>query len=314
MLTRRTIALVMCVLTLALVTQASAVAAGGPVTCPPPSVLNPYDGTCQIIVTDPGGGGGSGGGGAGGPTKPVGNSPAKCVSRWSGAATEVQCTSASGYWSNGRQCYIRAVSPQPARTDPVWGGHVDGTVYLCDPPVASAGGQIVTYFWAAAPPQGPAAPPDPRALASRAVASMRLHAIAIGIVPEPRSGSVGIIGLPTWMWAATPDAQSLGPLTRTATAGGFTVTATAKADRTVWTMGDGATVSCRGPGTPYADSHGKQPSPSCGHTYTKQGTYAVRATTYWVVTWTGIGQTGTIPLAFTATTTITMGEAQVLNG
>jgi hypothetical protein len=91
------------------------------------------------------------------------------------------------------------------------------------------------------------------------------------------------------------------------------VTATAKAQRTVWTMGDGSTVTCTGPGTPYAASYGKQSSPTCGHTYTRQGIYTVRATTYWVVTWAGIGQTGTIPLNFSDTTTITMGEAQVLS-
>ena len=78
-------------------------------------------------------------------------------------------------------------------------------------------------------------------------------------------------------------------------------------------MGDGSTVTCTGPGTPYAASYGKQSSPTCGHTYTRQGAYTVRATTYWVVTWAGIGQTGTIPLNFTDTTTITMGEAKVLS-
>ena len=53
-------------------------------------------------------------------------------------------------------------------------------------------------------------------------------------------------------------------------------------------------------------------SPDCGHTYTRQGTYTVRATSYWLVTWAGIGQSGTIPLDFTRTAVITMGEAQVL--
>ena len=77
-------------------------------------------------------------------------------------------------------------------------------------------------------------------------------------------------------------------------------------------MGDGSTVVCRKPGTPYADRFGKRSSPDCGHTFTRQGAYTVRATSYWVVTWAGIGQTGTIPLSFTQSTVITMGEAQVL--
>ncbi|MDN5798167.1 MAG: PKD domain-containing protein, partial [Intrasporangium sp.] len=91
-----------------------------------------------------------------------------------------------------------------------------------------------------------------------------------------------------------------------------TVTATAKAQRVVWTMGDGSTITCTGPGTPYADSYGKKSSPTCGHTYTREGKYTVRATSFWVVTWSGIGQSGTIPLNFTDTAAITMGEAQVL--
>ena len=40
--------------------------------------------------------------------------------------------------------------------------------------------------------------------------------------------------------------------------------------------------------------------------------YTVRATSYWVVEWAGIGQAGTIPLDFTSRAVITMGEAQVL--
>ena len=77
-------------------------------------------------------------------------------------------------------------------------------------------------------------------------------------------------------------------------------------------MGDGTTVTCTRRGTPYADSFGKRASPDCGHTYIQQGTYTVRATSYWRVAWTGIGQNGTIPLDFTRTAVITMGEAQVL--
>jgi hypothetical protein len=167
-------------------------------------------------------------------------------------------------------------------------------------------------LWSAAPPAGPAAAPDPRVLAQQAIALMRLRAINIGIVPEPLAGSVGIIGMPTWMWAQNPSLSTWGPVTNSASAGAFTVTATATVDRVVWAMGDGSTVTCTGAGTAYQDSFGKKSSPTCGHTYTRQGTYTVRATSFWTVQWAGVGQSGTIPLNFTATTNITMGEAQVL--
>ena len=58
---------------------------------------------------------------------------------------------------------------------------------------------------------------------------MNLRPISIGIVPEDRPGSVGLVGMPVWLWAASPGpAQSWGPITRSASAGGVTVTATAK--------------------------------------------------------------------------------------
>lgn len=202
-------------------------------------------------------------------------------------------------------------SPQPPASDPVWAGHTDGAIYTCFATNGRFGAPATLLFWSATPPA--VAPPDPRVLAQQAVAAMGLRAVAIGIAPEARAGSVGIIGMPTWMWVADPGEQTWGPMTRSASAGGYTVTATAKVDRVVWVMGDGSTVTCTTKGTPYADSFGKKSSPDCGHTYTRQGNYVVAATSYWTVTWAGIGQTGTIPLDFTQQATIVMGESQVLS-
>jgi len=278
------------------------------VTCTPPNKWNPRWGTCQIVVerpAEPGGakpgrGGGESGGGA----------PKACLDAY---GDEIACRDGESWWSNAWFCYVKPLEPQPPKSDPRWGGHTDGAVYECyDPLVARGGGIAITYRWAASPPAGPAAPPDPRVLAQSAIAQMRLRAVDIGIVPEPVAGRVGIIGMPTWMWVQDPGPSTLGPITRSASAGGFSVTATAKAERIVWQMGDGETVVCRGAGTPYADSSGRRPSPDCGHTYTRQGAYTVRAISYWTVQWSGMGLSGTIPLDFTQTTTITMGEAQVL--
>ena len=66
------------------------------------------------------------------------------------------------------------------------------------------------------------------------------------------------------------------------------------------------------PGTPYRDSYGKSKSPDCGHTYTRQGAYTVRASSHWVITWAGIGQAGTIPMDLTQAALVTIGEAQAL--
>jgi hypothetical protein len=284
-------------------------ASAEPVECPAGSVWNPQAVTCVLKVTPPASGithrstkreSGS---------HPVNSkSPKRCVSSFSGK--EVPCRDGSSWWSNARDCYVSLADPQPAKSDPEWEGHKTGAIYECYSP-ALVGSRMFT-FWSATAPTGPAAPPEPRALALRAIATMRLRAIGIGIVPEPQPGSVGIVGMPTWMWVANPGQHTWGPITRTASSVGYRVTATAKVQRVVWAMGDGRTVICTKRGTPYADSFGKRASPDCGHIYTRQGTYTVRATSYWRVTWAGSGQNGTIPLDFTRTAVITMGEAQVL--
>lgn len=286
---------------------APALAAGPPITCPQGTTPSPRTGECIIVIVtspDPGAGGG------GGTTQPV--SQPTCTWTLTLPMKAAPCSSSDGWWAQSQQCYAKLAAPQPPPSDPAWGGHTDGQLYDCYRPINLGAVAGITFqIWLATPPAG--APPDPHVLARQAVAVMQLHAINIGIVPEPRAGSVGIIGMPTWMWAQNPTQQTWGPVSRSATAGGFTVTATATVDRVLWSMGDGATVTCPGPGTPYADSYGKKPSPTCGYTYTRQGTYTVRATSHWTVRWNGLGQGGTIPLDFTATTNITMGEAQVLS-
>mgnify|MGYP007070988387 CR=1 FL=1 len=253
---------------------------------------DPKTGICVIWIEAPGGGGGGGGDGGG------------------------EDSNAIVLVIDGQRCtYAGLKDPQPPKDDPIWEGHIDGAIYACDvPPKVLPGTIIAGYqisFWGAAPPALP--PPDPRVLAQQAMDSMGLKAINIGIVPEDVPGSVGIIGMPTWMWVEAPDEATMGPITRSASARGYTVTAVAKVTKIVWNMGDGRTIVCTGPGTPYADSYGKKISPTCGYTYTRQGRYTVSATSYWTVNWAGIGQTGTIPIDFTTRTNITMGESQVIN-
>lgn len=232
------------------------------------------------------------------------------MSKYSGRT--MPCREGDSYWANDRGCYVELNRQSPPKSAPVWEGHSDGAIYLCYVPEVI--GTRTYSFWSATTPVGPAAPPDPRVLAHRAIATMHLRAVDIGIVPEARDGAVGIVGMPTWMWVANPSEPTWGPITRSASAGGASVTATAAVNRVVWSMGDGTTIRCDSPGTEYADSYGKQSSPTCGHTYTRPGTYTVAATSYWTVSWQGLGQTGTIPLDFTQRTRIVVGESQVLNG
>ena len=300
MLTRLAAALI-CVFGLMVAIPASA----APVTCGPGESWDPGTKVCVISVTipgAPGGGGGSGGGGV------LPGSPA--VVPTCSFGVEIPCTWGDAWWNNDLMCYVSPADVAP--DDPRWGDHYpEGAIYLCYNPYLGPG-IAGFFFWSAAAPGGPAAPPDPRVLAQQAIETMNLQAVAIGIVPEDAPGRVGVIGMPTWMWAESPTENTVGPITRSASAGGFTVTATATMTKVVWNMGDGTTVTCTGTGTPYEDSYGKSPSPTCGHTYTRQGERTVTATSYWSVAWSGIGQSGTIPLTFSNSTSITMGEVQVL--
>ncbi|MFJ1549770.1 hypothetical protein [Streptomyces sp. NPDC088246] len=93
----------------------------------------------------------------------------------------------------------------------------------------------------------------------------------------------------------TPSPTTYAPNTATATTGGVTVTATAKVTTIRWDMGDGTTVTCHSPGTPYDAFRGKSPSPTCGHLYQKtshghpderyQGTVTATLTVTWSPWW-----------------------------
>ncbi len=230
---------------------------------------------------------------------------------------EVPCSSPTlGTYSNALQCYLKVLSPQPPPASPLWQGHYpEGAVYNCSAAGSYPGTSGGAIVWLSGPPD---AGLSPEAAARAVVARMDLRAAEIGIVPEDKPGSIGAVGAPVYMWT-TPGPTTFGPQVLTASAGGVTITATAKVDRIVWTMGDGTTVTCRSPGTPYQDRFGFADSPDCGHRYTKTSArkpndaYPITATSYWVVDWTGPGgSSGQITLDLFSRTSIVVGELQAL--
>lgn len=276
-------------------------AAAPPVDCGPDAQ---WDGRqCKITVTTPGEPGAIELGGSG--TSTDASEPATCAS--SGITMPCQDPEL-GWWSNVRNCYVQLSDPQPPPSAAIWSGRTDGAIYDCAQPRSGTFGGVLYTFWSATAPAGP----DPVVLAQTAIATMELRPVTIGMVPEDRPGSVGLVGMPVWLWASDPDSRSWGPVTRTASAGGETVTATAKVSRVRWLMGDGGVVVCTGPGTAYEDRFGKADSPTCGYTYPRQGTYTVRAESQWSVSWSGMGRSGTIPVTLTQTARVTIGELQVL--
>ena len=190
---------------------------------------------------------GYGGSGGAAPLKHTGSGssdPVACVTQEM-PPREVPCSNPElGTWSNARACYIKAESPPPPLTDAVWSGNTTGSIYRCSASgIWSGPGSYL--FWA---DTAPGVVPDPRVLAQQAVTQMRLRAVTIGMAPDPSPGSVGLVGLPIWLWVASADQSTWGPSTKTASAGGYSVTATGKVTQVVWSMGDGGTVACTSTG------------------------------------------------------------------
>jgi hypothetical protein len=223
----------------------------------------------------------------------------------------------SGVWLDSAQCYVSRTDPQPPKSDPVWGGHTDGAIYLCfnpwqgapSPDPVGAG----TLIWLPEPPISV----DPEELARRAIDSMGLRAIEVGLSVKDLPGRMIYVGAPVWMWTANPSAETLGPNTASASAGGITVTAEARVESIDWSMGDGATVKCvgehRARGTIYKRAFGVVESPTCGYRYEQPtASTTITATSHWVIDWYGGGASGTVTMDLERSTNRPVGEVQVL--
>ena len=183
-----------------------------------------------------------------------------------------------------------------------WGSYVGryGVTQVCITPGIPPGG---------AGPAGAAAP-DPAALAQAAESQLGLGSPVIQA--SPAVGLDQLVNVPTWLWLG----GRWAPVRATAAVPGEQVTATATPQRVTWHTGDGATVICRGPGTPYQPSDNPaSPSPTCGHTYTRSsaaapgGEFTVTATITWDVTWAGVGAGGAFA-GLVTTSTVRMAVAQ----
>jgi hypothetical protein len=121
------------------------------------------------------------------------------------------------------------------------------------------------------------------------------------------------VGYPLWLWGQ----GDTHPAPVSDSVGGLFVSLDAHVSKIVFTMGDGSKVTCQGVAQKWTKAvPAGQASPTCGHTYQKpslpKGNYTVRATTHWSVAWNVTGQTGVIPFVQTSSTTLPVGELQVL--
>ncbi|MEY9988081.1 hypothetical protein ABIE67_000113 [Streptomyces sp. V4I8] len=215
---------------------------------------------------------------------------------------------------NKRVCKYELVDPQPPAGSLDWEGHEpgDGAVYeqICG--IGDFTNTIARMVWLAEPPTQETV--DPAVLAQRAVDSMTLLGPDVA---SPRAAGDYTVGVPMWMWV-NQSATTYGPNTASASAGGITVTATAKVSKIVWQMGDGSSVTCNGPGTPYQGSEGMAQSPTCGHMYsktsagTKSGKFPVTATSTWTIDWQGGGEVGQLTEIRQTDVQVAIGELQVV--
>lgn len=276
-------------------------------------VCSEFSRICRATVTTPGSGGtegdptvsnpGSGGEGSSGNSSGKKSGPPKCV----------------GITPRGdvfEGVYGDRLPDQPDPADPIWDGRSpdDGAIYFClSPKVNNAIGMIGWTF--SRNPIELTPPPDPAVLAQQAIDDIDFAPVEVGIAPKAAEGSVGLVGLPVWLWAANPGRNTLGPLDATARLNGYEVTARARLDRIEFDMGEGDPVVCHGPGTPYTKEYGLDPSPDCGYDqgYQSDGHKTVQATSYWTVNWDGIGDADTELLEFPSEPVeIVIAERQVL--
>jgi hypothetical protein len=254
------------------------------VVCPTPT-------SCYLVVADPGTQGGNAGSG----------------SHSSGGAL-------SG-------CTYTLAQPQPPAGDPAWEGHApgDGAVYVkaCKISGGPLGIALTTVLvWSATNPAGG---PTPAQLASQAIKELPLQGPEIGISPRLTPNGVGLVGLPVWLWTTVTD-ETWGPISRTASVPGLSVTATARAQSIHWDMGDGQSTTCDNPGTPYTASYGNSASPTCGYRYSTAsstashpgGQYPVTATTTWRIDWAGGGDSGSLTVTRQSQSSVEIGEIQVV--
>lgn len=129
---------------------------------------------------------------------------------------------------------------------------------------------------------------DPAAVAAAARDSLELPEPVIAT--SPGAERPVLVRVPVWLWL---EEESWQAHSATAEVPEGSVSVTASPSRAEWSMGDGATVLCEGPGVAYdpAVHDPASASPECGHTYTRAsaerpgGAFALEVEVVWSVAW-----------------------------
>jgi hypothetical protein len=170
----------------------------------------------------------------------------------------------------------------------------------------------------------PGAPPvDPNSLAVQAERSIVLPDPEIGTNPSGTS----VVNLATWLWI---DPGVWRAYEVTATAGPVSATASAVPTSVTWSMGDGGSVTCAGPGVPYdVGMAGGAQATNCSYKYVvssagqpsvdgnpDDGAFSVTATISWSVSWSAQGAAGggaLPPLSTSSTSALRVEQVESLD-
>jgi len=212
-------------------------------------------------------------------------------------------------------CHVTKME-QPPKDSSLWEGKdpKKGKFYWRTCNKESDGETQAGMFFAQDPPEVTV---DPAEVAQQAIDEMTLLGPEI---VSPKADGTYTVGVPLWLRAGS-GATRWGPNSASATAGGVTVTATAKVSKVVWRMGDGTSVTCTSRGAVYKRSMGLKESPNCGHTYKVSSAskpkkrITITATSTWSIQWQeegGGGESGTDVETRTSQVSIPVGEGQVV--
>lgn len=155
---------------------------------------------------------------------------------------------------------------------------------------------------------------DPLTLAEEALASIGIDGPAIRTSPSAEGRLY--VQVPTWLWL---DESWWQGYEATASAGRISSTVTARPTRTSWSLGDGTSLTCAGPGRAWQPGL-PEDATDCAHIYRTSstarpgGTFELSATVHFEIAWTsnmGIG--GELPaISRSSSVPVEVGEIQAV--
>lgn len=160
---------------------------------------------------------------------------------------------------------------------------------------SSAWGFSGVVWWSAADAFGAGAPVDPADVAAEAYKFLPLPKADVAFNPPGTAAVPALVNLETWLWIA-PTAWAPQYSEIEVCCPSVAVRVEAIPERASFVMGDGTTVACAGPGTPYDPTRpAATQATTCAHTYKTSSAaqpgehFVVSAAVEWRASWTVTG-------------------------